>query len=469
MIVRSLPSTDALAYARRLRHQPRLALLDSAMRHAALGRYSFVTCDPFGLFDVRDGRAFWNGAAREGEPLAVLRGLLARYAQQTRDDLPPFQGGALGYVGYEFGGVLEVLPRLGEGSDGAQMQLGFYDVVVAIDHVRERAWLISTGWPEQDAGRRAERAERRADAFAALLEGSGPQVGKGSAAEGSGRPLRWQSNFDRPGYQAAVDRVRTFILDGDIFQANIAQRFRAACPARFDRLAFYDRLRTVNAAPFAAYLDLGDLVVTSSSPERFLKLEGTRVETRPIKGTAPRRSDPAEDAKALGALLASEKDRAENVMIVDLLRNDLSRVCRPHSVEVPVLCGPESYASVHHLVSVVTGELAPGKGALDLLAAAFPGGSVTGAPKLRAMEIIAALEQVPRGVYCGAIGYLGFDGTMDTNIAIRTVVFRDREASVHAGGGITLLSDPAAEYDETLAKVGRIFAAFEAASGEAAA
>ena len=263
--------------------------------------------------------------------------------------------------------------------------------------------------------------------------------------------------------------MKTYILEGDIFQANIAQRFRAACPARFDPLAFYERLRAINAAPFAAFLDFGDIAVASSSPERFLKVQGTRVETRPIKGTAPRSSDPAEDAKALGTLLASEKDRAENVMIVDLLRNDLSRVCRPHSVEVPVLCGPESYASVHHLVSVVTGELAPGKDALDLLAAAFPGGSITGAPKVRAMQIIAELERVPRGVYCGAIGYFGFDGAMDTNIAIRTVVFRNREASVHAGGGITLLSDPAAEYDETLAKVRRIFAAFETASSEAAA
>ena len=175
MIVRCLPSTDPLVYARRLRQQPHLALLDSAMRHAALGRYSFVACDPFGLFEVREGRAFWNGAALEGAPLAALRTLLARYPQQARDDLPPFQGGALGYIGYEFGNTLETLPRLGGDDDIAQVQLGFYDVVVAIDHVEDRAWLISTGWPEQDPAKRRERAERRADAFGAWLENADRQ------------------------------------------------------------------------------------------------------------------------------------------------------------------------------------------------------------------------------------------------------------------------------------------------------
>ncbi len=467
MHVRCLSSTDALAYTRRLRHRPGLALLDSAMRHETLGRHSFVTCDPFGLFEVREGRALWNGEAREGPPLTVLRGLLGLYPQETRDDLPPFQGGALGYIGYEFGSVLEAVPRLSEGGDIPQLRLGFYDVVVAIDHVMDRAWLMSTGWPEQDVAKRAVRAERRADEFAGWLDGSDrAPLARRKAVD---RPMAWRCDVDRAGYEAAVGRVRELILDGDIFQANIAQRFRAACPAAFDPLGFYERLRATNAAPFAAFLDFGDLAVASSSPERFLKVKGIEVETRPIKGTAPRSGDPAEDAGALLALMASDKDRAENVMIVDLLRNDLSRVCSPHTVEVPVLCGPESYASVHHLVSVVRGELAPGKDALDLLAAAFPGGSVTGAPKVRAMEIIAEIEQAPRGIYCGAIGYIGFDGAMDTNIAIRTVTFRDGEASVHAGGGITLLSDPGAEYDETLAKVERIFAAFEAGSSEAAA
>ncbi len=467
MHVRRLSCTDALAYTRWLRCRAGLALLDSAMPHEMLGRHSFVTCDPFGLFEVRDGRALWNGEAREGEPLAVLRDLLGLYRQETRSDLPPFQGGALGYVGYEFGSVLEAVPRLSGGGDIPQLQLGFYDVVVAIDHCTDRAWLMSTGWPEQDGAKRAVRAERRADEFAGWFGGSDRRPSAGHEAVNP--PMAWRFDVDRAGYEAAVERVRELILDGDIFQANIAQCFRAACPPAFDPLAFYERLRAVNAAPFAAFIDFGDLAIASSSPERFLKVDGIRVETRPIKGTAPRSADPAEDARALAALLASDKDKAENVMIVDLLRNDLSRVCSPHTVKVPVLCGPESYASVHHLVSVVMGELAPGKDALDLLVAAFPGGSVTGAPKVRAMEIIAEIEQAPRGVYCGAIGYIGFDGTMDTNIAIRTVTFRDGEASLHAGGGITMLSDPAGEYDETLAKVRRIFAAFETAREGSAA
>lgn len=461
MHVRCLSSTDVMASARRLRRRPYMALLDSAMRHPVLGRYSVLTCDPFGLFEVREGRAFWNGEALEGDPLSALREFLARYHQDTREDLPPFQGGALGFIGYEFGGVLEELPHLSGSAAVPQLQLGFYDVAIAIDHLKEQAWLISTGWPEQDDTKRAERATSRADQFEAWLGGADRAPPTGDA-ESRGQQLVWRSNFDRESYAAAVRKVTEYILAGDIFQANIAQCFRATCPASFDPLAFYERLRAVNAAPFGAFLDFGGFAVASSSPERFLNLKGRRVETRPIKGTAPRSREPAEDARALAALLASEKDRAENIMIVDLLRNDLSRVCRPHSVEVPVLCGPESYASVHHLVSVVTGELAPGKDAVDLLAACFPGGSVTGAPKVRAMEIIAEIEQVPRGVYCGAIGFIGFDGTMDTSIAIRTVTFRAGEASVHAGGGITLLSEPEAEYEETLTKVRRVLAAFGA-------
>ncbi len=465
MHVRRLTSTDAMAYAKRLRHRPFLALLDSAMKHPMLGRYSVVTCDPFGLFQVQDGRAFWNGAAVEGDPLSVLRKLLALYPQDTREDLPPFQGGAVGFITYEFGSVLEEVPRLRDGDDPPQLQLGFYDVAIAVDHVQGRAWLISTGWPEQDEAERSDRARSRADQFETWL-GSPDRVPAPHEARPCDGGFLWHSNFDPGSYRAAVRQVTEYILAGDIFQANIAQRFRASCPAAFDPLAFYERLRAVNAAPFAAFLDCDGFAITSSSPERFLSAKGGRVEARPIKGTAPRSRDPAEDARALHALLASEKDRAENVMIVDLLRNDMSRVCRPHSVEVPVLCGAESYASVHHLVSAVTGVLAPGKDAIHLLAACFPGGSVTGAPKVRAMQIIAEIERAARGVYCGAIGYIGFDGTMDTNIAIRTVTFQGGQATIHSGGGVTLLSDPEAEYQETLTKVQRIFAAFEAVPGE---
>src|SRR5207248_76612 len=251
-----------------------------------------------------------------------------------------------------------------------------------------------------------------------------------------------------------------YILAGDIFQANIAQRFSAPIPPGFDAFAFHEILRSGNPATFAAFLDYGDLKIASSSPERLLSFDGVNAQARPIKGTRRRDPDPGRDAGLRADLLASRKDRAENVMIVDLLRNDLSRVCDPGTVEVPVLCGLESYASVHHLVSVVTGRLAAGRSPLDLMAACFPGGSITGAPKLRRMEIIAEIEKVPRNAYCGSIGWIGLNGRMDFNIAIRTVMFHEGFSSFHGGGGITARSDPAAEYDETLIKVDRIMQAF---------
>ncbi len=279
----------------------------------------------------------------------------------------------------------------------------------------------------------------------------------------------WASNFTRAEYERAVGAVIERILAGDIFQANLAQRFEAPLPADFDHFGFYRRLRAVNPAPFAAYLDHMNFVLASASPERFLRVEGARVETRPIKGTRPRFDDALVDMLQTKALSESRKDRAENVMIVDLLRNDLSRVCAPGSVKAPQLCELESFATVHHLVSTVTGELRQGLGPVDMLAAAFPGGSITGAPKLRAMEIITELEGHARGPYCGAIGYLGFNGTMDLNIVIRTAAFRGGSCVVQAGGGIVTASDPASEYVETLDKARRIFEAFgarEFANGE---
>jgi para-aminobenzoate synthetase component 1 len=249
-----------------------------------------------------------------------------------------------------------------------------------------------------------------------------------------------------------VSRIREYIAAGDVYQVNLAQRFHT--PFRGSPLALYRRLRARNPAPFGAYLEFAGAAITSISPERFLRLDATTraAEARPIKGTRPRGATPAEDAALARALSASEKDRAENIMIVDLVRNDLGKVCRPGSVTVPKLFALESHPTVHHLVSTVTGVLAEDRDAFDLLCAAFPGGSVTGAPKIRAMEIIAELERAPRGVYCGAIGYVSNTGAMDFNIPIRTIVLRDGMATFHAGAGIVWDSEPAAEYEETLAK-----------------
>ena len=272
--------------------------------------------------------------------------------------------------------------------------------------------------------------------------------------------LAWREGRDRGAYEAEVARVVDYIRAGDIFQANLSRSFEAVSDLPLDPISCYRALRTANPAPFAALLVLEEGFVASTSPERFLRIDGEAVEARPIKGTRRRVADPREDRAAVAALAASAKDRAENVMIVDLLRNDLSRVCRPGSIAVPMLCGVETYASVHHLTSVVIGRLAAGRDALDLLAAAFPGGSITGAPKIRAMEIIAELERRERGVYCGSLGWIGYDGAADLNIAIRTLTARGRAVSLAAGGGVTLLSEPASEFDETLAKAERLLQAF---------
>jgi para-aminobenzoate synthetase component 1 len=269
-----------------------------------------------------------------------------------------------------------------------------------------------------------------------------------------------RSSFDRVGYERAVEQVRQYILAGDVFQVNISQRFEL--PVSRPPLELYRALRERHPAGFAALMETEEFAILSSSPERFVRTDGRRVETRPIKGTRPRGDTPAADRALAAELEASAKDRAENVMIVDLMRNDLYRVCRPGTVRVPELCVREAHPTVHHLVSTVEGELAPGADATALLRAAFPGGSVTGAPKVRAMEIIAELEPTRRGVYCGSIGYLSVTGAADFSIAIRTAVVKGGVAFVSAGGGVTADSDPAEEYGETLAKARGVLTALAA-------
>jgi para-aminobenzoate synthetase component 1 len=438
---------DPLAVAQRLRGRANLVFLDSAMRHETLGRYAYLACDPVhGITPQVRGT------------LAAIDDVINQGRRAPVEGLPPFQGGLAGYIAYEFGRQLE--PQLAARipvPDCAEVMLHAYDVVVAFDHALRRAYVISTGYPEVEETRRIERAKRRLDGMQALLTQPAESMTGGHVIEG------WQSNFTRGEFEKAIARTVEYVLAGDIFQANIAQRFTAPIPQGFDAFAFYRSLRAKNPATFAAFLDLGGIQIASSSPERLLSFDGEIAEARPIKGTRRRVQDAGVDAILKADLLASRKDRAENVMIVDLLRNDLSRVCDPGTVEVPVLCGLESYASVHHLTSVVTGKLSAGRTMGDLIGACFPGGSVTGAPKIRAMEIIGELERVPRNVYCGSIGFIGFNGRMDFNIAIRTVTFLNGIASFHGGGGITAKSDPSAEYDETLAKVQRIKEAFGAA------
>ncbi|GEP11472.1 aminodeoxychorismate synthase component I [Methylobacterium gnaphalii] len=455
---REIPSIDPIVAAARLSRLPGLAFLDSAMHHHTLGRVSVLAADPFARFRLREGYATLDGRPLNGTPLEALRACLAPYQLPPMPDLPGFPGAAIGYFAYDFGRELErVVPPPRRAGLTDDIALNLYDTLLVIDHGRDRCLLVATGFPETEAKAREARAQSRLDAFADVLETREPAP-SGVPATAA---LSWNSNFTRQAYEAAVEKVRAYIRAGDIYQANIAQRFSADLPPAFDGFGLYRRLRETNPATFGAYLAFDDLTVASSSPERFITLRGRHVETRPIKGTVRRVADPDEDTRLARALQQNPKERAENIMIVDLLRNDLSRICEPRSVHVPVLCGLESYASVHHLVSVVTGTLREGADALDLIAKTFPGGSITGAPKLRAMDIITEIEGDARELYCGAIGAIGFDGSMDTSIAIRTVFMDRHQAVLQAGGGITLLSEPGPEYEETLTKAARVFAAFE--------
>jgi para-aminobenzoate synthetase component I len=477
-----LPLPDPVRCCELLSGLPYRLFLDSAAQGARLGRYSFVMADPVAVVWSKGLRTecidfYRTEGTRQpvaGDALDAIRTLLAPHAAEPVPGLPPFQGGAAGYLAYDWGRALERLPApRHEDLALPDVVFGVFDWVLAWDHQESRAWLVSTGVPETSPEARDRRAAARAAQVREHLQSHHvvPADRPGAiAVAGMTLPLRpppapsfpveggwWDANlalrssFTHRDYLAAVARVRDYIFAGDIFQANLSQRFEA--PLDEGTWALYRRLRTQNAAPFAAYLDFPDGVVLSASPERFLRVDtGGHVETRPIKGTRPRGVGPEHDS-ALGVALAlSTKDQAENLMIVDLMRNDLSRVCAPGTVRVAELFGLEHYATVHHLVSTVVGDLMPGTDGLELLRASFPGGSITGAPKIRAMEIITELEPSERGVYCGSIGYWSVTGTLDSNIAIRTMLAVAGRVYFSAGGGIVADSDPEQEYRETLDK-----------------
>lgn len=436
-LVREIIYAEPFAMARRLKGAKALTLLESVQRHEHLGRYSFLACDPRHSLRMLDGVVHLDGVATDELPLALLQRLVDENRTSHMPNLPPFQGGWAGFISYEFGRYLEPKAKLPHfNSIGPDMEFHFFDTVIGIDHLQERAWIFARAEGEADALEQHLRLKQKPIAAHAVTG--------------------FNSNFSRPDYERAIEKTVAYILAGDIFQANITQCFSALAPDGFDCFALYETLRRKNPATFAGLMDYDSIKLISSSPERLIRFDGKTAEARPIKGTRRRDTDAARDAALIMELQASRKDRAENVMIVDLLRNDLSRVCLPGTVKVPVLCGLESYANVHHLVSVVQGDLKPEKDMADLLAAVFPGGSITGAPKIRAMEIIAELEQAPRGVYCGAMGYLGTNGHCDFNIAIRTVQVTGGVVRVQGGGGITARSQAPAEYDESLTKIARI-------------
>lgn len=451
-------SPESVAAA--LQGEPGVVLLRSALFDAVQGRYSFVTARPFLTFRSFGSQCeIEQGGVRQtlfGDPWCVLSGLIARYELTDELDLPFPLGGCFGYWGYDLKDSLEscLTRRAINDLELPDCHVGFYESVVVFDHALGQCSVISTGL-DADGVRNERAAATRLNEWALLLEGSpaDPESLPPRACsnhQGDVRPRPTGSTMTREEYLAAVRRAKDYIRAGDIYQVNLAHRFSA--PLLTLSWDFWAHWQSASPAPFAAYIDCGRLQVLSDSPEQFLRISGSQIRTRPIKGTRPRSPDAEQDTRLSYELQTSAKEQAELVMITDLLRNDLGRVSEFGSVHVPELFKLERYAHVQHLVSTVEGRLRPNVTHLDALAACFPGGSVTGAPKIRAMQIIDELEPVSRGPYTGAIGYLGFNRESQLNIAIRTAVAVDGQLHFHAGSGIVADSDPEAEYEETLVK-----------------
>ena len=442
--------------------EPWAALLDSNADRPGGGRWDILVLAPREtLCTVGDATVIRRGNRRRrshADPMDLLRCALGpRVEAAAASELGlPFVGGAIGWLGYDLARRFERLALRTPLPLGVpQLAVGIYDWALLVDHQQRASYLVGQGDPADPRRQRLlQLVERRRPTRHPPFKVVGPLV----------------SDMDHAGYARRFTAVQDYIRAGDCYQVNLARRWRVHVTG--DPWTAYRRLRQINPAPFAAYLNTPAMQVLSASPERFLALRDGRVETRPIKGTAARHPDPQRDRRLAAGLMASVKDRAENLMIVDLLRNDLGRCCETGSIAVPELFQVASYAGVHHLVSTVTGRLRPDADAPALLRACFPGGSITGAPKIRTMQIIDALETAPRGVYCGAIGYIGFDGAMDTNIAIRTAAVSNGVLDFRAGGGLVADSDCDGEWSEIALKARamlELVASFGAHAGPASA
>lgn len=444
-----LYTADATAYYRSIADLPWAVWLDSS----GLGRYDVLCAQPVATIVthgdetvITDSSGTLHTAA---DPYQILRQQLGAPVAP----LPgiPFAGGALGYWSYDLARRDVELPAHAQDAEHLPlMAIGIYDWAIVLDHHAHSAQLVSR-----------QRSPTTALVLPQILERLQTRLPSAHANFTVQGDIR--SNFSRSGYATAFDKVQNYLRQGDCYQVNLAQRYAAR--ATGDALSAYLELRQLSPAPYSAFLSLPQAQILCASPECFLQLRAGRVETRPIKGTRPRGKDAQSDAAIAQELQHSTKDRAENLMIVDLLRNDLGKSCVPGSVRTPKLFEVESFAQVHHLVSTITGQLAPGEDALSLLANCFPGGSVTGAPKRRAMQIIEQLEPHRRGVYCGSIGYVGFDGNMDSNISIRTLIYSNAEIRFWAGGGIVADSEVQAEHQETLDKAAGMLALLQRFGG----
>jgi len=455
--------TPISAYLR-LRGLPRPFLLESVEGSEKLARYSFLGAQPRLILRANAAgvEVIEEGTARlvKEDPLTAAREVLARYRPVADPTLPRFFGGLIGYFGYDLVRTIEHLPNMPPDDTGIPTcDLSLADTVMIFDHFRHRIRVVSNALVEDGAERAYKAARERIEEWLARLRGPFPEA---IPAPAGPRRLGLRSNMTRERYLAAVERCKEYIHAGDAFQIVLAQRFSAEIGS-LDPFAIYRALRSVNPSPFMFFLEGGDATLAGASPELLVRLEGDLVEMRPIAGTRPRGLTEDEDRRLADELLADEKERAEHVMLVDLTRNDVGRVARYGTVRVPDLMTIERYSHVMHIVSSVQGRLLPGRDAFDVLRAVFPHGTVSGAPKVRAMEILDELEPTARGVYAGAVGYVGFGGALDTCIAIRTLVVKDGVAYVQAGGGIVADSVPASEYDETINKAKALIRAIELA------
>ena len=434
------------AFCRFLKN-PNVFFLDSALPNSEISRYSFLGFNPFLTIKTKHHkiRIKDKDGSREceGNPFEYLRKILNRFSLENTSDSLPFQGGAVGYFGYDLCHYIEKLPNNAvDDLELPDIYMGLYDIIISYDNLLEKCFVVGIDFGMDNT------LNDRIGRITEVLCGKAEESGEMFNDRGVDTELR--SNFTKDAYMKAIRQIKRYISAGDVYQVNLSQRIEA----HIDMPAYelYKRLRKINPAPFACYLGFDDVSIISSSPERFLRVCNRQVQTRPIKGTRPRGKNALEDEEMKQALLSSQKDNAELTMITDLERNDLGRVCNYGSIKVIEEKALETYPTVHHLVSTVTGELHERYDITDLLRATFPGGSITGAPKIRAMQIIDDLEPCQRSVYTGSIGYIGFNGNLDLNIAIRTFIMKGETVYFQVGSGIVADSDAEDEYEETLHK-----------------
>lgn len=440
---------DAFSIYSIFKEEKESVFLDSGMDRKRLGKYSFIGLNPFITFKSKNNICVINEEEYEGNTFEELKNITKKYKFKNNTGLP-FIGGGIGYFSYDLGRNIEKLPEVAvEDVDIPDCYFNFYDNVIVIDHVNNKVYVIALGILQEHEKSINSIKER-------IYKGKKIEYSKGV-----GDKFEFESNFTKEEYIKTIDKVRQYIENGDIYITNLTQRF--TCITEKEPYEIYKTLRSINPAPFAAFMKCDGFSIVSSSPERFLQIKDGIVETRPIKGTRPRGKDKHEDIKNRQELLNSEKDKSELLMIVDLERNDLSRVCKSNSVKVTELFELEEYSTVYHLVATVKGEIRDEYTSIDCIKACFPGGSITGAPKIRSMEIIDELEKVRRNIYTGCIGYIGFDDNVDLNIVIRTILIKNNKAYIGVGGGITWESDPKEEYEETLDKARALFKSLESA------